>query len=515
MYSLLTFDSCKDILFDSCTFRNVWNVAIQAANCDNIRITNCSFKYVANKCIFTENCKNVIIKDNNFTNCGDICHINKSSQSVIFQSNIGADAGTIALQGCKRAVVNDNNLSRSKYTAIDIDVSDDLVDNDITCNCAITVSNNVICDVIEAEWYNDDQTSYSDYGKVYIALHNRNIASDANSVLSTEYSDFYTNYNPSNASSALRATEGIVIVGNVLKRTLPSGVAYSAWGHGKAFIGGQRVFHDTIVEEAALRGVGILLEIPLKNVTIEGNHISTGNYGIVFESDNEITIPNHSLRSVHIIGNNISDCTSGAISWNIAKQVLSHQDIRIAHNTIDCDPYFYSPNHVSNGSWQASSFPYGINMPYVGSIEVVGNSFRNCCIPLRSTGAENYQHISRNILVCDAATTGFSTNNKGCGYVYRPAPESWWIRWEDSNPQSANYGISLGDNPKASGSMPKAGKWLAGTMVYSTDTTQRLFDIPNIDSHAYIITGWVRLTTGNNHVLNTDWRELRTIISQV
>lgn len=75
----------------------------------------------------------------------------------------------------------------------------------------------------------------------------------------------------------------------------------------------------------------------------------------------------------------------------------------------------------------------------------------------------------------------------------------------DGDPISATFGSVQNTILTYSGSIPTTGKYAFG---------HRVLAAPNINGTAgsrYSIVGWVRLTSGSNHVLNTDWVEMRTL----
>ncbi|MDF2678920.1 MAG: uncharacterized protein K0R47_110 [Brevibacillus sp.] len=51
--------------------------------------------------------------------------------------------------------------------------------------------------------------------------------------------------------------------------------------------------------------------------------------------------------------------------------------------------------------------------------------------------------------------------------------------------------------------MPTSGRWTAGDRIENTAPTVR-----GTNGNRYIVLGWCRLTTGTNHVLNTDWVQM-------
>jgi len=54
--------------------------------------------------------------------------------------------------------------------------------------------------------------------------------------------------------------------------------------------------------------------------------------------------------------------------------------------------------------------------------------------------------------------------------------------------------------------MPTTSYYVTGQFVFNSAMTES-----GAASSKYTILGWKRLTTGNAHVLNTDWREMRSL----
>lgn len=59
-------------------------------------------------------------------------------------------------------------------------------------------------------------------------------------------------------------------------------------------------------------------------------------------------------------------------------------------------------------------------------------------------------------------------------------------------------------NSLSASAIPTTGYYMAGQFVHNTAFVET-------GSPAYTVLGWLRLTTGNAHVFNTDWREMRCL----
>ena len=81
------------------------------------------------------------------------------------------------------------------------------------------------------------------------------------------------------------------------------------------------------------------------------------------------------------------------------------------------------------------------------------------------------------------------------------------IKSRNGLPFNFTDGISVnGYKNYYSNTMPVTGQWSTGERVFNT-TQSEVGTIGN----KYIVTGWARITTGNNNVLNTDWVEMRNL----
>ena len=58
----------------------------------------------------------------------------------------------------------------------------------------------------------------------------------------------------------------------------------------------------------------------------------------------------------------------------------------------------------------------------------------------------------------------------------------------------------------ASSAVPSTGTWNQGDFVRKINTVEA-----GTAASKYVITGWIRITSGSNNVLNTDWVEARVL----
>jgi hypothetical protein len=76
----------------------------------------------------------------------------------------------------------------------------------------------------------------------------------------------------------------------------------------------------------------------------------------------------------------------------------------------------------------------------------------------------------------------------------------------DGDPASATFDTVLTIPVNYASSMPTSGTYVYGHVVEAS--------VPILSGTApnrYLVSGWRRITTGSDHVLNTDWFEMRTL----
>ena len=519
---LLTLKFVDGLVIKDCAFRFSRFLSINVNECGRVKVTGCLFEYGTRDFCAIWGSPDVQISNNTLRgNDDDAISVNWESagtepvrSQIIITGNLLEDTGGIRTQAPKNVVITNNTLRRTKGVGINLGVSN-TSRNDISSAHGIIIANNVITDVIDRQWFvNGDQVGSSN-SRIYIFI--RSIKPMAGSLavppgeinptigkVQSPYDNYYKLGSVAAAVGSIRAPDGAIVHGNICKRTMPSGANYSAWGYGQAF--SAKGFIDYNISESVLRGIGIRIELPWTSLIVESNLLEPGRYGIDFALASGVTIANRLAKGIAIRNNTIKDTDLYGINWG-ASPTLSHQDILIERNTIDGDPYFTNSNRGPNGTFNVVGTPEAIRIQNVGGINISRNRFRNVCQVLDQVGASAYQYVHDNELYGDANTTGFSSSNKGIGNMPPIAGgEQFWLQYEDSDPTSATYGQSLGVNVRNSSGMPSTGKYLTGTVVPARNNSPA-----GSAGSQYIVTGWVRRTTGSSHVLNTDWSELRCL----
>jgi hypothetical protein len=306
----------------------------------------------------------------------------------------------------------------------------------------------------------------------------------------------YFNANGNTSATATPGSYGIIVANNYIGRTLPacngtvtSPVTYSKWsdfGLGPIFT--RNGWLDPSLAESDLRDHGIwLTEGVLRDVLITGNIIRGMSSGLaLFQS---VRMDNIVFR-----GNQVVDCYSYGVVVNTTGTLRAY----IEDNLIDLDPFLKHPNRGATGTWLANGDPTGIKAQAGSGVAVRRNVFRNMCrdSDKSSDAAVSTWLFEGNVLEADPATLGFSTTNKGIGFVRSSA--GTMLAQADSNPGSSTFGQIQTMPVLAAAAMPTSGKWLTGHFVRNSAVALNA---------GLVNLGWARQTTGSNNVLSSDWTQ--------
>jgi len=186
------------------------------------------------------------------------------------------------------------------------------------------------------------------------------------------------------------------------------------------------------------------------------------------------------------------DCLSYGVLVNTGATLRAY----VEDNLFDLDPYFKHPNRGTNGTWLALSDPTGVKATLGSGVFVRRNTFRNLCRDsdkATDTLAPGWL-FDGNIIEADPVATGFSTANKGVGYLRSGG--GTLLCQTDSDPTSATFGKILTSPTTAAIAQPAAGKWVIGHQVRNS-TPAVAGGLVNL--------GWTRLTTGATNNAGSDW----------
>lgn len=297
-------------------------------------------------------------------------------------------------------------------------------------------------------------------------------------------------------------------------QTLPDTAHYSDWGVGKVWTGAGWVDPVMTGHSRTLPAVQVdNTSSALHDLDIELNAYNV-LYGVDLSRIKKAawTLSNARLRL------KVIRCADSAV-------YLNQYTSGTGGNTIpglldisghfDLDPYFESSNRTASGGWTSltSGGPYVVNLgdgANMHGLVLHDSVFRNLSSPIQDMGhmASGSMGLMRgNTYVCQPDTSGdhVSTGNKGIGDLASLSNNRFVF--EDSDPTSDTYGQSLGAQGIAEfDAMPSSGFYMKGQVVVNRNVT-----VKGTTAAQYVVTGWKRLTSGDEHTLNTDWVELRSL----
>jgi hypothetical protein len=298
--------------------------------------------------------------------------------------------------------------------------------------------------------------------------------------------------------------KGVRVSGNVIARTLKNVANYSLWGYGQLFDRTTTNFlSDPAITDTDFQEHGILLYGPIDGLSVSQNKISglgTGYDAIEINISGTANLIDYS--DAVISENELIDCPGVGINCSAAGSGNGAKQIIIRNNVFDLDPYFRAATHNADNTWSATGGVVGIYTANVQGLIAGGNIFKNC----GRTGIETAEviEVSANIAYGDFAGSGDNASNKGVRQL--PSAAANLIVPIDGDPTSGTYGQISNNVLTISSTMPTSGKYCAGHRVIASSPA-----VAGAGGSQYMITGWWRVSTGTGHVLDTDWRELRTL----
>ncbi|RWX71885.1 glycosyl hydrolase family 28-related protein [Mesorhizobium sp. M2A.F.Ca.ET.039.01.1.1] len=490
-------DYYTDVIFHACKFLQLTGMAMDVHFCKRFECTNCWFEDIAADCVRARDTPNVLVDGNFILRNGDdaiAIHTSDGSatgtrEGVIVTNNHLVNAGCIKVLGGRVVHVIANRIELGNLSAIqvanaattvegnyplrDIIIADNIMLDTLSITGAVPNTNHscivlsAVPSVGQASTHNTRPGRYDVTGAAWI------------------FPWTYDEVDVDNAASVVPPVFGILVSGNIIRRSRPAVAAFSNYGVGTRLW--QGVSYDPAITDAYLRpsfgvfiGGGSFTGLAITENIIEcvGNFIS-------------FPAPTYNLQYEHVL-----------ISRNITRDILNRcvllttaaftVDISVEDNDFDGDTYRQNANSNINGSYLAASVPRGVDCGSLVGVKVRRNRFRNVCQALAANIPAQLL-IEGNILACAPATLGFSTSNKGVGDVLQ-ADGKFLYEIIDADPTSATYGANTNTQQLAATAMPTTGTYVQGAFVRNSSPTQ-----------ANGIEGWLRLSTGNAHVLGTDW----------
>lgn len=516
---LVTLKYVRRLTIDHCHFKNSRAFTLNINACDQVTVTYNTFENGTRDMCAIWGTPKVLVFGNRFA------HNDDDAVSISWEGSIAApptrswiqvigntfeDCGPIRTQVPSGAIIADNTLHRTRGMGIFLSILNAAKENTGTGHSNV-IRGNVIRDVIDRNWNLPGGSTDGTVNLRSYILIESNVPQDgglasvpgqptAAGVITDPYGANYAVSTMAGNTGPIRMPHGVLVDGNICKRTLPAVAAYSEWGYGPGY--SMHGWVDRPVIDRDLRGVGVRVTLPIQSLMITNNILEAGARGVSFGLYTGVTLADRLAQGVIIQGNKIRDCIDGGVYYT--QSTLTHQDIQVIDNDFDCDPYFLAAGRRPGGSWASSGVaPIAINLSNAAGALVARNRVRNAGAALVQGGAGKYQDVQSNLVFGDFATSGFSTSNRGVGNIPGIGHgNEWWISPVDSDPSSSAFGRSLGTLSRDSSAMPNSGKWLAGMFVYGRPATA---------TDGRYLLGWLRITDGAGHVLGTDWTEISAL----
>jgi hypothetical protein len=496
------------VLYDNVESLYCRQMGITSTNCGTVIVRNCRVKYCARDAINLTNSRRCIVTGTQVIGCNDdavAIHTGESAttpnppmEGHIVSHNYIEDSYGIKMLGAVKAKVIGNTIVRPKgygfYTGDDsTEGSNDVTD--------IVIQGNTITDVINGSKFGGGTIRDAIYIRSATTSFAAPVVPTTPTLTEPENLSYLSNTDVAQNAGGQR----ILVTGNVVAQTLPAVAAYSTWGYGDAFIA--TGFTDPDLSsgfDKVARGVtlvGAILDVAITNNTFE----NLAN-GVVLND------PMTHIGDLEISGNRFRRYASHGVTMETSSVVRGR--MRVFNNLFDADPLFESGNRVAGGKWSTGAqAPTALDVVNFEVTEVRGNTFRNLNQVLHSD-ADTRLVWGANTYVWQPSSSATlasisHADNRSIRIAHGQATPGAIYVAENSDPTSATYGNILSADTlreHAGSAMPSSGYWITGQFVANTGTTHS-----GSGGSMYTIVGWKRLTTGNAHVLDTDWRELRAL----
>lgn len=467
----------ENVSFDHCTFEDGARDSARTRECKYTSVTNCTFRRMGDDC--------VAFHGGGYVPGYDPDDGTPRREGLIVSGCFFLDCtSAITALGCRSVIVTGNYSNRSRG-AFFYGPNDPAVFNEGITPChTLLVANNVILNYVGG--LVGSQTIINIFG-IQAPRDTAQSASTPGTPV-TGTGAFTTiwgwdNADMNDAADAYPPAQDWMIVNNIIARRLPAVTNYSDWGFGT--LGSHDYDYDPAITDDNMRPQGVAVHSHLR-CTISGNHISHVTTGILFATSTAV-LP-AALAST-IFGNAIVDFTVHGI--NLPD---SHIDLAIENNMIYGDIYRKATNSNADGTYDSNAVaPFAIRGGSAASGAVIRNNrfaFVTNIVTDFST-----KILENNIAYAQIAAAGFSASNKGVGNII--TEEEIGIKYVhvDCDPTSATWGTLLNFQVDSASAKPSSGTYVKGHFVKNTGSAVG----------RNVLTGWLRMTTGSGHTLDTDW----------
>lgn len=501
----------NNALVTNCRFTNSRFATLILQNFNSVTVNACVFNDgVADGCRITGS-KNVIVTNNQFNNINDdsisVHTINTdgfpAKADVVIANNKITNGQGIAVLGGKHVSITGNVLTRVQSRGIWVGETDYTGAEGCTPVVAVTITGNVITDVFNGSTFSTVSGNNGGYIQIAgVALNNSGVGyvtyGNGSGGVVQPYPYLYNN--PLTLSTENPGSWYLNITGNTCARTLGPVTKYSDYGYGVRL--GRQGPVDPQILYSSFDDDQIIASNYTNGLNISDNIISGGIVRAIKLSGSSTTV--RSRESVNISNNIISDISHS--SQNTGLDIQNLGIVKISSNTFNIDPYNVQAERLANGKWSANfNFCACMWIEGAGTVICSNNIFKNAGTIYRGvTPADGIWQ--KNTLICNPTNIGYDANNIGIGNVSFPAQYDANFIIEDGDPSSATFNTVLNVCLTSSVNLPTTGTYVSGLYV-----PKLILAVQGTAGSRYVVQGWLRLTTGSAHVLNTDWAEVRTL----
>jgi hypothetical protein len=491
-------------------FENITMVGLRAMATAFNQVKNGIFtgnrlEYIALDGLRATSSQNVIFSNNTFKAVTDDCiaaHTYNSDSPraggfIITGNTIEASQG-IKVLGAKELVISNNVMRRTLRTPIHIETTGAANIEGQTNFLSINITGNTICDT-----FGNRGTTSAIYC-IYQNGRSKQALAQQPGVSTSPYEyNYLTDIN--NGTTVKSGAFGVNITNNIISRTLGDVAQYSDFGYGQLFDRTTSGFwSNPSVNFSSQLTHGIIFGSGVNGLNISDNTIS----GTTFTGINLVNNISSNIidfNNVTISRNTIIDVVGYGLFCNTSGSGVGASNILITSNTFDIDPFFRNANHAANNTWTATSGAAGIINLFLIGLYASDNVFKNCA----STGLQGPPIIypsGRNYIYADFTSGGVNDAGTNYGVRFIPAFKNNIVIPIFGDPTASNYGQIRNTIVTTSFAQPTSGYYIRGAFVDNANPT-----VTGTLGSQYTISGWFRLTTGNAHVANTDWVEVRAL----
>ena len=497
------------------------NKLTRVQNAESYIADSCKINFCASDGFRAQECSRVIITNNVVKSCDDdavAVHTNPLASSAIpvrseavVSNNIIEDSEGIIIICGKGATVTGNTLSRTRGTCISVRGIPLATPEGRSPIDRVVIANNTIRDaLIRCDANGTFPVATSNNGAcIEVGYENLGIDGSGDAPMRADSAGVFTlpygyyDTRDYTAPALAVGSNGIVVSNNVIMRTIPSGgTNYTDLGYGP-----YRSMDGTLtaaITETCFKIIGIGVGSDLKGAVISNNIVQSVDRGIEFtvNSGRVVSDNNRMFENIIVQGNIISDVGVGVSTSVRTSSNSFYWDINFVGNLIDCDPYHKHPDRNTDGTWNIpatlSLGCIGININRIYGCSLSGNVFKNCYLPVLQEldlVSPYAQFVAGdNFVYCEPVSQTYSASNKG---VADPGYGSDYTHIiYDADPTSATFGVVSLLPRKSATVKPSAGTYVQGYFVKNSSPTVAAGKVP---------IGWIRLTTGSNHVTDVDW----------